>query len=56
MTFTAESVSSEEEEANFLVGVPAEAIQKVLIPQQGAPYQLKSLTLTFEVPMGGITS
>lgn len=53
-TIIVESVSSEEEEASFLVGVPSAAIQKVLIPQQGVPYHLKSLSLTFEVPMGSI--
>lgn len=51
----AESVSSAEEEANFLIGVPDEAIQKVLIPQQGAPYKLQSVTVAFDAPMGGIT-
>lgn len=43
-----ESVSSEEEEANFLVGVPSAAIQKVLIPQKGAPYKMQDITIPFE--------
>ena len=55
LSFVAESVSSAEEEANFLIGVPDEAIQKVLIPQQGAPYKLQSVTVAFDAPMGGIT-
>ena len=54
LSFAAESVSSAEEEANFLIGVPDEAIQKVLIPQQGAPYKLQSVTVAFDAPMGGI--
>ena len=54
LSFVAESVSSAEEEANFLIGVPDEAIQKVLIPQQGAPYKLQSVTVAFDAPMGGI--
>ena len=55
LSFVAESVSSAEEEANFLIGVPDEAIQKVLIPQQGAPYKLQSVTVACDAPMGGIT-
>lgn len=55
LSFVAESVPSAEEEANFLIGVPDEAIQKVLIPQQGAPYKLQSVTVAFDAPMGGIT-
>lgn len=54
LSFVAESVSSAEEEASFLIGVPDEAIQKVLIPQQGAPYKLQSVTVAFDAPMGGI--
>ena len=44
-SITVESVSSEDEEASFLVGVPSVEIQKVLIPQYGAPYKLKSLSV-----------
>lgn len=49
-----ESVSSEEEEASFLVGVPDAEIQKVLIPQQGVPYKLQAVTLNFEVLYGAV--
>ena len=52
LSFVAESVSSDEEEAGFLVGVPDVAIQKVLIPQYGAPYKLQSVTVTFDMPLG----
>lgn len=52
LSFMAESVSSDEEEASFLVGVPDVAIQKVLIPQYGAPYKLQSVTVTFDMPLG----
>lgn len=52
LSFVAESVSSDEEEASFLVGVPDVAIQKVLIPQYGAPYKLQSVTVTFDMPLG----
>lgn len=51
---TVESISSPEEEASFLVGVPDVAIQKVLIPQPGQPYPLKSLSLSFEAAKGEI--
>ena len=52
LSFVAESVSFDEEEASFLVGVPDVAIQKVLIPQYGAPYKLQSVTVTFDMPLG----
>lgn len=51
---TVESISSPDEEASFLVGVPDVAIQKVLIPQPGQPYPLKSLSLSFEAAKGEI--
>ena len=51
-TVKVESVSSEDEEASFLVGVPSVEIQKVLIPQYGYPYKLKSVSVKFDVPMG----
>ena len=54
-TLVAESVSSEEEEASFLVGVPDAEIQKVLIPQHGVPYKLQAVTLNFEVLYGAVT-
>ncbi|MEG0494531.1 MAG: hypothetical protein RR696_15165, partial [Clostridia bacterium] len=53
-SITVESVSSEDEEASFFVGVPSVEIQKVLIPQYGSPYKLKSISITFDVPMGSI--
>ena len=56
LSFVAESVSSDEEEASFLVGVPDVAIQKVLIPQYGAPYKLQSMTVTFDMPLGAAAS
>ena len=43
-----ESINSDAEEASFLVGVPSAGIQKVLIPQYGAPYELKSASIPFE--------
>lgn len=55
LTLAAESMSSEEEEARFLVGVPSAAIQKVLIPQYGAPYALQSVSITFDVPLGAVS-
>ena len=51
-TVKVESVSSADEEASFLVGVPSVEIQKVLIPQYGYPYKLKSVSVKFDVPMG----
>ncbi len=51
----AESVSSDDEEASFLVGVPDAAIQKVLIPQLGVPYKLQSTSLDFELLYGAVT-
>lgn len=51
---TVESISSPDEEASFLVGVPDVAIQKVLIPQPGQPYPLKSLSLSFEAAKGAV--
>lgn len=54
-SITVESVSSEDEEASFLVGVPSVEIQKVLIPQYGYPYKLKSVSVKFDVPMGSIS-
>ena len=51
----AESMSSGDEEANFLVGVPQDAIQKVLIPQIGLPYPMKDISLSFEVAYGAVS-
>ena len=53
-TMTVESVSSEDEEASFLVGVPSVELQKMLIPQYGSPYKLKSVSVQFEVPLGSV--
>ncbi|MDD3212133.1 MAG: SpaA isopeptide-forming pilin-related protein, partial [Eubacteriales bacterium] len=53
-TLTVESVSSEDEEASFLVGVPSVELQKMLIPQYGSPYEMKSVSVQFEVPLGSV--
>lgn len=55
LTIAAESMSSEDEEASFLVGVTDEAIQKVLVPQTGLPYPLKSVSITFDIPLGSVS-
>ena len=49
-----ESIASDDEEANFLVGVPSVSIQKILVPLYGHPYEFKSSTLTFELSLGEI--
>ena len=56
-SLVAESVNSDAEEASFLVGVPSAAIQKVLIPQYGAPYAMQSLSMWFEqeIQYGSLT-
>jgi len=54
-TIKAETIPSADDEANFLVGVSEERIQKVIIPQDGDPYPLKSVSVTFDVPLGAIT-
>ena len=51
---TMESVSSADEEACFLVGIPSVSIQKVLVPVYGNPYPLKSASVTFELSCGEI--
>ena len=53
-SFTAESVSTEELEANFLVAVPDANVQKVVIPQRGSPYPLKSTEIRFNMPNGAL--
>lgn len=53
-SFTADSVSTEELEANFLVAVPDANVQKVVIPQRGAPYPLKSTEIRFDMPNGAL--
>ncbi len=54
-TIVAESVSSDEEEANFLIGVPTVEIQDVLIPVEGYPYKLQDASVTFEILYGDVT-
>lgn len=49
-----ESISSDEEEANFLVGIPSVSIQKVMVPLYGAPYALQTANVTFELKTGEI--
>lgn len=51
---TMESISSADEEASFLVGVPSVSIQKILVPTYGAPYAMKSASVTFELSLGEI--
>ena len=53
-SITAESVSSQDEEAAFLVGVPNADIQKVVIPQYGLPAKFKAVRIEFEQPYGAI--
>lgn len=53
-SFKAESMSSPDEEAGFVVGVPYEPIQKLLIPIEGFPYPLKSVTVSFDIPYGSV--
>ena len=53
-TVNMESISSADEEANFLIGIPSVSIQKVLIPIDGTPNVLKSASLTFELTEGEI--
>lgn len=50
-----QSLSSSDEEANFLVGVPSVSIQKILVPLYGAPTPLKNGRVTFELKLGEIT-
>ena len=49
-----ESLSSSEEEANFLVGIPSVDLQKLIVPVYGAPNPLKSGSITFELSLGEI--
>ena len=49
-----ESISPDEEEANFLVGIPSVSIQKVMVPLYGAPYALQTASVTFELKTGEI--
>lgn len=54
-SFKAESMSSPDEEAGFVVSVPYEAIQKLLIPIEGLPYPIKSVTVSFDIPYGSVS-
>lgn len=49
-----ESVSSDDEEAYFLVGIPSVSIQKVMVPLYGSPYALQTASVTFELSTGEI--
>lgn len=49
-----ESISSDDEEANFLVGIPSAAIQKIMVPLYGAPYALQTASVAFELNTGEI--
>lgn len=54
LTINVESLSSPDEEANFLIGVTDAPIQQVLIPIIGSPTPLDKMKITFDVPLGGI--
>ena len=49
-----ESISSDDEEANFLVGIPSVSIQKVMVPLYGSPYALQTASVTFELSTGEV--
>ena len=49
-----ESVSSDDEEAYFLIGIPSVAIQKIMVPLYGSPYALQTASVTFELSTGEI--
>ena len=51
-SIAAQSVSSQDEEAAFLIGIPDADIQKVIIPQYGLPAKLKEVRIEFEQPYG----
>ena len=53
-SITAQSVSSQDEEAVFLIGIPNADIQKVIIPQYGMPAKLKEVRIEFEQPYGAV--
>ena len=53
-SITAQSVSSQDEEAAFLIGIPNADIQKVIIPQYGMPAKLKEVRIEFEQPYGAV--
>lgn len=49
-----ESISSSDEEAGFLIGIPSVEIQKILVPTQTAPYAIQSASVTFELSNGDV--
>ena len=51
-SIAAQSVSSQDEEAAFLIGIPNADIQKVIIPQYGMPAKMKEVRIEFEQPYG----
>ena len=53
-TVNMESISSDSEEAHFLVGIPEVSIQNILVPTYGSPYPLKEGSVTFELALGEI--
>ena len=53
-SITAQSVSSQDEEAAFLIGIPNADIQKVIIPQYGLPAKMKEVRIEFEQPYGAV--
>ena len=53
-SIAAQSVSSQDEEAAFLIGIPDADIQKVIIPQYGLPAKMKEVRIEFEQPYGAV--
>lgn len=53
-SITAQSVSSQDEEAAFLIGIPNADIQKVIIPQYGLPAKMREVRIEFEQPYGAV--
>ena len=53
-SIAAQSVSSQDEEAVFLIGIPNADIQKVIIPQYGLPAKMKEVRIEFEQPYGAV--
>ena len=53
-SIAAQSVSSQDEEAAFFIGIPNADIQKVIIPQYGLPAKMKEVRIEFEQPYGAV--
>ena len=53
-SIAAQSVSSQDEETAFLIGIPNADIQKVIIPQYGLPAKMKEVRIEFEQPYGAV--